>query len=375
MLKNKLLLIALFLLYGCSAIDSLDNVLSDNRNKYQKSNRFPDLEVPPDLITEALDDPLTIPGEETADTFSEFQRRKSIRQGEQLITGELALLSDSDEQSLIINQAGTTVWPELREFWLARDFILDIDDAELGVIETKFRDSMVDGVEYREKFKMLLESRVPNQSIVFLSGEQQKKVPDDNGLVDWVDETNETKDKQLITELKLLFNKTLPITKAASQPAEDSTVPENLSQHPVATEDEYVEPVTATRSPELMAEIVAIDNNINYLEIPGEFHEVWEDMGKVLEKAGIATENEDRNSGIYLIIYPPIVENKDNSILADLAFWKSDDNSSLFKISLTDVGNKTEVVVLDESDNWSDSEYVTDILDTLQNIYNSTSDF
>ena len=152
--KNLFLLfITLFSIHGCGSLPSLDEVLPDNRTKYQKSKALPDLEVPPDLTNEALNDPMVIPDEEDANTLSEFERRKIMREGGHLSNAEMALLDNADEKWLAVQGTTLTVWPKLSEFWLAKGFDMDLNDAELGVLETNFKEMSVDGVvTYREKF-------------------------------------------------------------------------------------------------------------------------------------------------------------------------------------------------------------------------------
>ena len=113
MLRKKIFLsfLTLFLINGCGSLPSLDEVLPDNRTKYQKSRKLPDLEVPPDLTSEALNDPLAIPDEEDANTLSEFQRRKIMREGGQLSDAEMALLDNADEKWMVVQGTTIEVWP------------------------------------------------------------------------------------------------------------------------------------------------------------------------------------------------------------------------------------------------------------------------
>ena len=63
MFKRLVVLPLLFAaLAGCSRLTSkLDAVIPDNRTEYRKSRTLPDLEVPPDLTTDAIRDRMAIP--------------------------------------------------------------------------------------------------------------------------------------------------------------------------------------------------------------------------------------------------------------------------------------------------------------------------
>ena len=80
MTKNLLLLVTLSTLAGCAwVMPQLDKVMSDNRNEYKKSRTMPDLDVPPDLTSDAIRDRMAIPeGGETA-TYSTYQERTAQR--------------------------------------------------------------------------------------------------------------------------------------------------------------------------------------------------------------------------------------------------------------------------------------------------------
>jgi len=77
-------LLTLIFLGGCDYIPALDEIVPDRRTDYQRSESLPDLEVPPDLTTEALEDPLVIPDEE-ATTLSEYERQKRGQSGTQAL--------------------------------------------------------------------------------------------------------------------------------------------------------------------------------------------------------------------------------------------------------------------------------------------------
>ena len=81
-------LLAVVLQQGCSRIiPKLDEVVPDNRKAYQKAETLPDLEVPPDLSTDAIRDRMAIPDGGDSARYSTYQERRADVQRE---------LADSD---------------------------------------------------------------------------------------------------------------------------------------------------------------------------------------------------------------------------------------------------------------------------------------
>ncbi len=353
MLRKKIFLsfLTLFLINSCGSLPSLDEVLPDNRTKYQRSKKLPDLEVPPDLTSEALNDPLAIPDEEDANTLSEFQRRKIMRQGGQLSDAEMALLDNADEKWMVVQGSTTEIWPKLREFWTAKDFDMDLDDAELGVLETQFRDIAIDGVvTYREKFKIFSEeSGTPGKLVLFLSSERQERISSGDGHVDWIgQESSDQQEKELIDELNLYF---YGVSASPSVSGESGT--------------------GSRKAPEIRAEILSAGEDKEYLAVPDEFSRAWRNIEDAISESGMFIENKNKEKGIYIIIYYGSTSEEEEGFLSKLKFWKrSKDDGKEFHISLTGVGDKTEVVVLDEKDDWSASEDADRILSLLQSQYN-----
>ncbi len=357
LLKKLLLLFVISSLIGaCSSLPSLDQVLPDNRTKYQRSKKLPDLEVPPDLTTEALNDPLTIPDEENATTLSEFERRKVMRQGGQLSDAEMALLDNSDEKWLAVQGSTAEVWPKLKEFWQAKGYQMDLDDADLGVMETTYKEVAVDGVvTHREKFKIFSEEGgAPGSLVLFLSGERQDRIAGAEGSADWIDgDSREEEVKNLIGELNLHFY-------GVAAPANFSSASSSSSSS------------ARSSGPIVRAEILSAGEGKEYLAIPDEFTRAWRNIEDAIRKSGLYIDKKDKEKGIYVVLYyVPEEEKEKKGLFSKLAFWKDDEDAGKeYHLSLTGVGDKTEVVVLDDKDNWSDSRDASRILSMLQSQYN-----
>ena len=85
MIKTTLASVSLCVLVaassGCSKLlPKFAEVIPDSRKDYQRAQTLPDLEVPPDLSSEAIRDRMAIPEGGQAARYSTFQERRAERQ-------------------------------------------------------------------------------------------------------------------------------------------------------------------------------------------------------------------------------------------------------------------------------------------------------
>jgi uncharacterized lipoprotein len=116
-----------------------------------------------------------------------------------------------------------------------------------------------------------------------------------------------------------------------------------------------------------LAEIQTINNDKSLLSIPEEFTVAWTEVEKTLQGSGLSIDQKDPNKGIFRVTYDPAAGEK-KGWLSSLAFWKDDRASYL--ISLTGVGNKTELVILSPDGEWESTVEADTLLSTLMTQYN-----
>ncbi len=338
---------------SCSRL-GLDNVLPDKRTTYQKSRNLPALEVPPDLTTGAINDSMAIPGEEDATTLSKFEQQK----GRRAATAGGAVVIGSgefeDEQWLTVIGSSFEVWPKLSEFWIAKGYKLDLDDAELGVMETDWLETS-SGV--RHKFKIFSEpGQGENTLVLFLSSDREEKSDGE-----WTVALNDVElEKVMIAELNMHFY------GAAVSSSSSGTGSTSSSTSSAAA------PI-ASAAQKKQAEILSTGEGKSYLAIPEEFTRAWRDTGTILERAGYLVEGSDQEKGLYQILYipPEGQEDEEKGLLSKLKFWGDDEPKyKPYVVSLTGVGDKTELIVMNEDNEWEDSDNANLILDTIKNLYN-----
>lgn len=105
-----------------------------------------------------------------------------------------------------------------------------------------------------------------------------------------------------------------------------------------------------------------------FLILPEGFASAWESLGSALDKAGLELEDKDRARGVYSVRYSGgkgrSASKKEKGFFSRLAFWK--DDSTYYLLSLTGVGDKTEIVILDQKGNWDSSTEAKEILNRIQ---------
>jgi outer membrane protein assembly factor BamC len=346
-LRISLLIVSFISIYGCSSLPSLgdlDKVLPDKRTAYQKSKNLPSLEVPPDLTVTKGEYAADIPSDKESNSLSEFERRRALNAG-----GGATVLGGGEldgEQWLALQGTSVEIWPELREFWEGKDYLVDLDDAELGVLETDWKE--VEGDKHR--FKVFAEPGESGGTILFLSSERQELSEGE-----WLEaEPDIDKEKKIVRKLSLHFHGTtissIDSVSSSSSSSSSSTVPEPIKPK---------------------AEVLEIGEGKSYLAIPQEFTRAWRDTELVIQRAGYFIQDSDQEKGTYNVLYYRPKGEEKKSLLKKLKFWGDDEDDGIpYQLSLTGVGTKTEIIVMNEDGEWETGDDAANILDTLRDMYN-----
>lgn len=348
----RLILIALCaisVLGGCSKLKpKLDEVLPDKRIAYKKSKALPDLEVPPDLTTDAIRDRMGIPqGGETA-TFSTFQERQANakKQRELESTQDSAIQVLDNEHILAVQGAAVQIWPQLQTFWEELGYGLELNDEELGVVETEWRENQEELT--RNKFKIFAEAgEERNTTVLYVSHRGEQLVPQGEKLV-WQPRAREVEtERALVERLREHLGAIASNNYAASSDADGGYEDDSSQQEPIAQR----------------AEILSAGSGKIYISLQEEFSDAWESTELALSQAAINVQEADKSRGVYSIKMPNVQGEKKDGVFSKLKFWG--DKSNIYQLSLTGVGAKTELVLLNEDGKWETSEEGTNLLRNL----------
>ncbi|MGH6634952.1 MAG: outer membrane protein assembly factor BamC [Gammaproteobacteria bacterium] len=352
-----LLVLSALLFSGCSRFfPALDEMVPDKRKEYQRAESLPDLEIPPDLSSDTIKDSMAVPeiNQKGAAAYSTYQDRVDRNKDEGgSSANHIATAALGDETAIAVSGTVAEIWPRLIAFWRQQGYPLDRDDRDLGVIETAWREDRQALV--RDKFKLFVEpSETPSSSTLFLSHKGERMVPEGQN-VSWTPrERDERLEKTLAGELQAALKGALEDTSPTTVEAPDSGLAEPLSGQ--------------------RARLLSAGGNKLYLTLPEDFSGAWRDTGLALEHArAITIEDRDRTRGVYYIRYASRrgegdsegSEQAERSAWSKLAFWKGDD-SKKFQISVTGVGPKTEIVVLEPDGRWDQSKTAAEILELLR---------
>ncbi|MFK8068302.1 MAG: outer membrane protein assembly factor BamC [Gammaproteobacteria bacterium] len=349
----SLIVFASAFISSCSKISKVipkfDEVVPDQRKEYKKSESLPDLEVPPDLTTETIDDSLAVPDvDETGSaTFSTYQERVAKQKENRLYSdsGDSASIAEiSGEQLIVVSGSTSDVWPTLQEFWADLGYDMDLDDQELGVMETDWQGN--EESLARDRFKIFIEQADGARTTsVYLShvGEDF-----DQGL--WVE-----RDRDILLERKMALRIQNTLGGGTSSATDVATT--------AVDEAAYISDTNTETSDDITAELLSAGDGKMYLAVQSDSITTWSLVGEILSsESDITVENSDQAKQTYDIAY--LGEQESKGLMSKLAFWKDDANE--FKVSITEVGEKTEVIILNNEGEWDNSATADIILNRIK---------
>jgi outer membrane protein assembly factor BamC len=361
MLKTCLVgVIIVLMLVGCSKIvPKLDEVLPDRRTEYKKSKSLPDLEVPPDLTTDAIQDRMAIPKAGEAASFSTFQERAAERKRDQELERSESSAIKLLENETVLAVEGVTVqiWPQLRSFFEGLGYGLELDDEELGVIETAWNENQEELV--RDKFKVFAEpGQEPGTTLLYVSHRGEELVPQGDKLV-WQARTRDAALERRIVE-RIETSLAGGAIDPPSAPAQTQSTDRAPAGAPAASVNDG--------GPQL-SELISAGGGKVYLALAEQFNEAWDSIGQALGRAGVEIDQEDRNRGIYIVRFTGAAAQEKQGMFSKLKFWG--DDAQQLQLSLTGVGDKTEIVALNRDGQWETSAATVQFLTRLNQELNA----
>ena len=360
-----LVLVAAVMLAGCSKImPKLDKVIPDTRTEYRKSRSMPDLEVPPDLTTDAIKDRMAIPDGGDAATYSSYQeriaQRKRQRELEKSANDAIKVLDN--EHILAVQGAPKQVWPQLRKFMEEARYKLELDDEELGVIETVWDENAEQLT--RQKFKIFAEAgEQAGTTLLYVSQRVETLAKKGDQMVWQPAERDAAQEKDLVSRLQqyLVGARTAPAPRPSVAEATEGTAKApKAAAAPAMTADEAYGARPATEGK--VASLVSAGTGKLYLAIEQPFADAWTNVEMALERAGYAVDQADKDRGtFYLRVAPADGTTKKRGLLSKMKFWGKDDDQRL-QLNLTAVGSRTEAVLLDKEGRWEQGEVTRKLL-------------
>lgn len=276
---------------GCSVLES-DKV--DYRSSTVKA---PPLVVPPDLTQLSKDSRYTVvDGAVSASGYKSGQAAGTKAPVAAISVGDVRVERAGSQRWLVVKRPVDTLWEPVKDFWQENGFLLAMDQANLGIMETdwaenrakipqdflrnslgKLLDSLYSTSE-RDKFRTRLETSANGETEIFISH---------RGVIEVY--TTERKENTVWQprptdpELEAEFLRRLMVTLGSSPEQAKALVAGASNPKPVAT--------------------VTSAEGFPTVQIAEGFDRSWRRVGLALDRTGFTVEDRDRKQGLYFVRY------------------------------------------------------------------------
>lgn len=333
------------LVSGCTVLDPFSGDKVDYKSAAAKAKP---LEVPPDLSQLSRDSRFQAQGgvisASTAATAGTTQPGVSTAPAVAVLArGDIRVERDGQTRWLVVPQTPEQLWPQLKSFWEQRGFVLTVDEARIGVMETNWAENraklpndvvrntlgrlvgnLYDTGE-RDLFRTRIE-RSATGSEIFVShrGAEEVYVGERRDALTW---RARPSDPQLEAEM-------LSRMLVALAPKEEQA--QALSAVSTATDG----PARARLLDGQPAPTVEVDDSLD---------RAWRRVGLALDRSGFTVEDRDRAGGLYYVRYvdPKSAGKEEPGFFAKLFRSSSASLAPVrYRVSLKAAGGKTQVSVL-----------------------------
>lgn len=352
-LRTALAVLACGLLVpGCSLLPSISGESVD----YKSAGKAPSLDVPPDLTQLSRDSRFTLPGASGSVSASAVQTRPAVIGGAPLgqpvavnAASDLRIERAGNQRWLVVNRPAEQLWGPVRDFWQESGFLLTIDQANLGIMET-------DWAENRAKVPQDLIRRTLGKVLdsLYSTGEQDRF------------RTRLERTSSGATEIYISHRGLIEVFTTTDK---DSTVWQQRPSDPEleaeflnrlmarlgATPDQ-VKSVTASTNTLKPTSRVATVNNTPVVQLDEGFDRAWRRVGLTLDRTGFTVEDRDRSKGLYFVRYvEPVLEKKEEGFFSlsriTNIFGSSKTNPAplKYRIAVNSQAQASTVTVLNEA--------------------------
>ncbi len=327
---------------GCS-------VLEPDKIDYKSSGRGVSLEVPPDLTQLPGQSRYTVTGGTVTASGYQAGQAASVAAGAPTAADKIAdvrFMRQDGERWLRVDRPADKLWGEVRDFWLENGFLMAVDQANMGLMETdwaenrakipqdfirntlgKVFDSLYSTGE-RDKFRTRLERNADGGTDIFITHrgmeEVYSSVRRDSTM--WQPRARDA-------GLEAEFLRRLMVRLGVSQEQSKAMVAAAAAA-----------PQTAPN-----ARAVVLDGGLAAVQMNEEFDRAWRRVGLALDRTGFTVEDRDRSQGIYFVRYvDPTLEKKEPGFFGRL-FGRGSQQlpASKYQVAVRSEGQSSIVTVQD----------------------------
>lgn len=288
-------------LIGLSLALSACAALENDKIDYKSATKAPTLEVPPDLTQLAKENRYALPGGPVSATALQAAPRpglsESERTGAQKI-GDVRFERDGNQRWLVVDRSADALWEPVRKFWLDNGFNLNVDQRQIGLLETdwaenraklpqdmirstlgKLFDNLYSTGE-RDKFRTRMERNASGGTEIYISHRGMVEVYTSNAKDNTIWQPRAS-DPELETE----FLRRLMVRLGVSQ-EQSKAMAAAVAQVPAKAS----------------ARLVTVNNNPS-LQLDEGFDRAWRRVGLALDRTGFTVEDRNRNEGQFFVRY------------------------------------------------------------------------
>lgn len=288
-----LLLALAVALPGCS-------VFEGDKIDYKSARRGSTLEVPPDLTQLNRDTRYNLPG--NAVTASAYQGAQVAAQSAPTAAasvGDVRVERQGQQRWLVVGRPPEKLWDAVREFWTDSGFVLNVEQTQLGIIETDWAENRAKlpqdfirstigrlfdalySTGERDKFRTRLERRADGGTEIYVAHRGMEEVYTTNAK-----DATIWQPRPADVELENEFLRRLMIRLGAPQAEASAALPKSTATAPGAAR-------TATLGDQTV------------IEMAEGFDVAWRRVGLALDRTGFTVEDRDRSQGVYFVRYVP----------------------------------------------------------------------
>ena len=329
---------------GCS-------VLEPDRIDYKSAGRGVALEVPPDLSQLPGQSRYVVTGGSVSASAYQAGQAATVAAGTPTASNTIAdvqYMRQDGERWLRVARPADKLWGEVRDFWLESGFLLAVDQASMGLMETdwaenrakipqdiirqtigKVFDSLYSTGE-RDKFRIRLERNPSGGTDIFVTHRGMEEVYSSarKYSTTWQPRARDP-------ELEAEFLRRLMVRLGVSQEQSKAALAAAASA-----------PATAPQ-----ARVVAAANGAPQVQLTEDFDRAWRRVGLALDRTGFTVEDRDRSKGIYFVRYvDPSVEKQEPGFFGKL-FGRGSAQlpTQQYQVVVRTEGQSSQVSVLDRA--------------------------
>ena len=326
---------------GCSSLEE------DKINYKSASKQLPTLEVPPDLTQLKRDSRYQINGATSASTLAAANAgtaRTANDSGTAINqAGEAKIERIGNQRVLSIALSPDAVWEPLRSFWKDNGFTLNLDQPELGIMET-------DWAENRGKLPQDFIRNTIGKVLdaLYSTGERDKFRTRVERTAKGLEIT--------VTHRGMIEVYTGPMGSSTAwtpRPADPELEIEFLRRLMLKLGGQSTINAGATNASAMATSGIASDvkvtkvNNLPAIEIKDDFDRAWRRVGVAIDRTGFTVEDRDRAQGVFFVRYAPQgTPDKAPGFFAKLfSTEKATPSLAKYRIAITSKGDLSTVVI------------------------------